>query len=859
MSAFWGLPREGGCPHDKCVQESFRCSATVFGVPRSSRCHVASAFLGRRSCVSGEGGRRRVWLARGAGVLLLLLTASLPAHAQLQLAAIDGLVTGPDGIALAGATVTLLDRVGNPVRMVTTATDGRFRFADVQPGSYAISADAVPFHARMRDVQVGGPLPLTLTLRMSAVVSEQVQVRAAGVRDSGATSTRMTLGGDSVRNAPARVRSRGLQDVLASVPGWGSEDNGLLHVRGVDEGVLYVVDGVPAYERFDSLFGVAPDPMTVESITVSTGYIPPKFGFKSGAVVEVRSVSSVADRWAGSGEGLLASDDAVDGAAVVGGPLTGSSSLALNLGSYRSSRFLDPTHPDNLHNSGGAVTGGGEWGWRMSASSTVRAVAGVSRSRFDVPHGQVQETAGQDQRQRVGGSWQTLSWERAWSPATITTIAGYHRSSGATLDGSADDTPLFVQADRRLRRVGVLVGATHSRGRHVVKIGAEAARLSLREDFLFAVTDPDEDEADFTDAVKDFTIEHPFAFSGTGTPSLVSAYVQDSMRLADRLTIDVGVRADWSRMLALASQVSPRLGVAYRVARTGTLVRASFGRFFQPPQAENLLLASSVEARVLSPFASGSGSGSGGADLVPERQSAVETGVDQTLGPVRLDVAWWRRWVRNAADPNVFLGTTIIFPNAVAHGWASGIDVRLDVAPRRGWSGFVSYSNSRVQQAGPITGGLFLEDEVADLAEGERFTPDHDQRNVAAAGLSFVRDGFSAAANARFESGTPLQLGDEEVDELEDRPGSELVDFERGRVKPRRSLDLTFSQRVRRTAGSELRVRLSLLNVTNARLGLQLRQSVQRHSLRPWSHRSDWGCALVFEPRRTRRRTKKGP
>jgi outer membrane receptor protein involved in Fe transport len=376
-----------------------------------------------------------------------------------------------------------------------------------------------------------------------------------------------------------------------------------------------------------------------------------------------------------------------------------------------------------------------------------------------------------------------------------------------------------VQADRRLRRVGVLASATHSRGRHVLKVGAEAARLSLHEDFLFAVTDPDEDKADFTPVVKGFTIGRPFVFSGTGTPSLVSAYLQDSIRLADRLTVDVGVRADWSRMLALASQVSPRLGVAYRVARTATLVRASFGRFFQPPQAENLLLASSVQARVLSPFASdsGSGSGSGGADLVPERQSAVETGVDQTLGPVRLDVAWWRRWVRNAADPNVFLGTTIIFPNAVARGWASGIDVRLDVAPQHGWSGFVSYSNSRVEQAGPITGGLFLEDDIADLAEGERFTPDHDQRNVAAAGLSFVRDGFSAAANARFESGTPLQLGDEDLDEVKERPGAALVDFERGRVKPRRTLDLTFSQRVHRTAGAELSLRLSLLNVTNAR------------------------------------------
>jgi hypothetical protein len=758
-------------------------------------------------------GALRLRCACVAAAALAVLTVSTPLVAQLQLATIDGVVTGPDGGAVDGATVTLVDRRGNTVRSATSTAGGRFQFAEIQPGSYAIHADAVPFHAQLRDVQVGAALPVTVTLRMSAVAAEQILVRAPGI-DAGATSTRMTLGGDSVHNAPARVRSRGLQDVLATIPGWGSEDNGLLHVRGVDEGVLYVIDGVPVYERFDSLFGVSPDPMTVESITVSTGYIPPEFGFKSGAVVEVRSASSVATRWAGSGEGLVASDDAVDGAAMVSGPLSSAASLAFNVGGHRSSRFLDPTHPDNLHNSGAAVTAGGEWGWRVAPSAMLRAVTGGSRSHFDVPHGERQELAGQDQRQRVAATWQTLSWERAWSSQSLTTVAGYHRTARAALDGTDADTPLFVQADRGLRRVGLLASATLARGRHVVKFGAEAARLTLDENFSFAVTDPDQDDADLSPAVVDFTPERPFAFSERGHGSLVAAYVQDSMRLLDQLTVDVGIRADWSRMLTSASQLSPRIGVAYTVDRTGTAARASFGRFFQPPQAENLLLSSSVDARVLSPFL---WHGSGGAELLPEKQTAVEAGVGQALGPLRLDVAYWRRWVRNAADPNVFLGTTIIFPNSVAQGWASGIDLRLDVAPRNGWSGFLSYGNSRVEQAGPITGGLFLEDEVADLAGGERFTPDHDQRNVAAGGLSFLKDGFSAAAHVRIESGTPLQIDDDDLDDFQERPGADLVDFDRGRVKPRRTLDLGLTQRLRRSAGADLSVRLSLLNVTGSR------------------------------------------
>jgi hypothetical protein len=58
-----------------------------------------------------------------------------------------------------------------------------------------------------------------------------------------------------VRRAPIRISSRGLQDAVATTPGWSTEDNGLMHARGVDDGFLYVVDGVPMYERMDSAHG----------------------------------------------------------------------------------------------------------------------------------------------------------------------------------------------------------------------------------------------------------------------------------------------------------------------------------------------------------------------------------------------------------------------------------------------------------------------------------------------------------------------------------------------------------------------------------------------------------------------------
>jgi outer membrane receptor protein involved in Fe transport len=392
-------------------------------------------------------------------------------------------------------------------------------------------------------------------------------------------------------------------------------------------------------------------------------------------------------------------------------------------------------------------------------------------------------------------------------------VTGYHRTGQMLLDGTTADTPLVVTANRTIRRLGFLASASHHVGRHVLKVGVEAARLHLHEQFAFAVTDAD--AGDFTEEVLEFTPDNPFLFSERATPALVGLYAQDSFRPFDALTIDLGVRMDWSRMLVSSSQVSPRLGVAYHLERTGTTARASFGRFFQPPQSENLMLASSEQAFALSPFTGDEGTG--GAPLLPEEQKAFEAAVDQMLGRfVRLDVAYWRRWVRNVADPNVFLGTTIIFPNTVARGWASGIDVRLDVPRTGGWSAFVSYGNGRVKQQGPITGGLFLEDEVEDIANGERFTPDHDQRNVGSAGVSYVAGGTSVAMNARYESGTPLQVEEDDLDEFEERPGAHLVDFERGRVKPRKTIDVALSQQLRRVGRTDLSLRLAVLNLTGS-------------------------------------------
>src|SRR4029077_2284675 len=221
-----------------------------------------------------------------------------------------------------------------------------------------------------------------------------------------------------------------------------------------------------------------------------------------------------------------------------------------------------------------------------------------------------------------------------------------------------------------------------------------------------------------------FTQSSPFVFVGHSTRGVESAYAQDDFSPLHNLTINAGLRYDHSRLLVSDQRVSPRIGGVYYFGLTKTALRASFNRLFMPPQVENLLLASSAQARSLSPFV-GFADG-GGAAILPEHSSAFEVGISQELPQrLRLNAAYWWRTFRNIDDPNVFFSTTIIFPNSVAKARARGLDVRLDVPERHGWSGYMSYSNSRITEVGPLNGGLFLTDDFIEISPGTEFTPDH--------------------------------------------------------------------------------------------------------------------------------------
>ena len=752
-------------------------------------------------------------------ILIFALAATLfttaPATAQLQLAAIRGVVLDPSDLVIPGATIDLTDPLGSVISSTTSDDRGRFAITSVAPGRYALRASIGGFAPLTHAVQIADALPMEIVLRLALRTATEVLVDEGMLPD--VPSTRTSIAGTTLAHIPVRVMAKGVQEAVATLPGWATEDNGLLHVRGSDDGFLYVIDGVPVYERLDQLSGLAPDLSTVESINVLTGYIPPQFGYKAGGVIELSS-RSPASTWMGALQAQRGSDHDTSGTISIGGPLTQQLTMTLGAAAQRSDRFLDPVHPDNLHNDGDVAGGSAKLTWLRADSDLVSAVAGAGRSGFDVPNTAEQHAAAQDQQQDVSQAHLALSWQRLWSASTVSQLSAYLRESSVRLDGSAHDTPLFAAADRSLSRAGVLAGLSRRIGDHTLKAGFEIQRLSLDEDFLFAVTDRElAEESGFSDEALEFDPAHPFRFSDRANAALWSAYLQNDWTPGNRLTIGGGIRFDESRLLLVRRQWSPRLGVVYRIANQ-TLVRGSVSRFFQPPQPENLLLASSVQARALSPFAEGGEDG--GAAVEPERQWAFEAGVEHRVGrSLRVDAALWHRSIREAGDPNVFAGTTIIFPNAVAEGGARGLDMRVEMQRWRSLSAYVNASIARVRQRGPVTGGLFLEEDVADIISGGEFIPDHDQALVASGGVTWTpaRTGAALSFTLRHETGTPIERDEDQEAELRDRPGAEMVDFDRGRVAARTVASVQAEVPIWRHGRRSALLRAAVLNLFGAR------------------------------------------
>ncbi len=78
-------------------------------------------------------------------------------------------------------------------------------------------------------------------------------------------------------------------NVVNAQPGWLDEANGVLHPRGSEYDVQFVIDGLPMTENRSPGFAPPIETSDVESMRVMTAGFPAEYGRKLGGVVEVTS------------------------------------------------------------------------------------------------------------------------------------------------------------------------------------------------------------------------------------------------------------------------------------------------------------------------------------------------------------------------------------------------------------------------------------------------------------------------------------------------------------------------------------------------------------------------------------------
>src|SRR5690349_13610535 len=762
------------------------------------------------------------------GGMLLLFGPTI--FAQARIGSIQGVVKDPGGALVPNAQITVTQPVTGYHQTTQTDAQGSFKLVNLPFNTYKVRAEATGFQPAEESIDLESTVPLNVELSLSL---EQTTAAVTVTTETGAmlepdrTSSDTDIAQTILERPVGAAPSRAIESIVASTPGFVTDDNGRMHPRGSESQVQYVVDGVPITDNLSAIFSTSLDARTLRTVEVLTGGIPAEFGDKLAGVINVNTRSGLEGPTQGgislSGGSFSTGETAVDFSTH-----TKKLGFLTNLSASTSQRYLDPPTIENFHNFGRTGKGFFRLDYQFDANNRLRGVFNSGGSKFEAPTRLEQEIAGQDPKQRLRDNSQNISFQHIFSPNSVAQFSLFHRQSNAKLFSNTLSTPVVANQDRTLQNYGVIGSLALTRGSHNIKFGGQVTITPVREHFSFYPTQAfpdlvDEEGNVFPNPVNNFNAANPFVFDQSKTGRTLSAYVQDRFTAFKNMTLDLGVRYDNYKLLISEQELSPRLGLAYFIPKTKTTLRASYNRLFQPPPAENLLLASSSAAAALSPIAVLQGITTV-QPILPDKEHAFEAGAQQLLSQhFRLNLTVYQKRIENFSDKDQFFETGVIFPIAISSGRVTGEELRLESTEIHGFHTFVSYANARAFGVTPITGGLFLGEDPQDLfLNGLKFANDHDQRNEAQFQVSYNhrRSGLYTSFSGRYDSGVPVDvepgttLADFVAEGFDPRLYNE-IDFQRGRVKPRTILDFSVGADLMQKERVSMNVQFDVQNLTN--------------------------------------------
>src|SRR5262245_7439129 len=692
----------------------------------------------------------------GIVLLIALLQFAQSSTGELRLT-----VSDPGGLPLQ-SQVALVSEANQVAQALETGADGTLIEKRLPFGRYRLEVTRAGFatFTALLDIESAVPTEYHVTLMLAAVQTQVTVTPDGTLLDVRQTSAVNRIGTDTLQRRITALPGRSLSDIVNTQPGWLLEANGILHPRGSEYQVQYVIDGLPVTDNRSPSFAPELDANDVHAMSIITGGFPAEYGRKLGGVIEVVTAGDLRHGLHGTG------------VASVGSFGTGTGSVAtqygwqqtvvgLLAGVTHTNRYLDPPVEENFTNTGTNANLAAQFEREFSRADRLGVTVRHGRTQFLVPNERVQEEAGQRQERRTQETSAQISYQHLFSANVVGDIRGMTRTLGARLSSNALSTPIVAEQDRGFREGYAKGTVTAHAGAHEWRAGIDVDVSHIREAFNYRISDPSQFDRGTPPVL---------AFSDRQPDREQAVFVQDRIA-AGPWTVNAGLRWDHYRLLVAQRARSRRLGVAWSWPGRDLVVRASYDRAFQTPGTENLLLAGSsalesVNDDVLR------------LPVPPSLGNFFESGLSKRLfSTFRLDVAHFRREMTNFADDDLLLNTGVSFPIAFREADIRGTEVKLELPAGRAVAGSLSYANMVGTGSLPITGGLLLgEDATSALTATDRFPISQDQRHTLRGRLNYQmsRRAWVALAGS-YGSGLPVEfVGD--LDEAVAQYGRRIVD-----------------------------------------------------------------------------------
>jgi len=215
-----------------------------------------------------------------------------------------------------------------------------------------------------------------------------------------------------------------------------------------------------------------------------------------------------------------------------------------------------------------------------------------------------------------------------------------------------------------------------------------------------------------------------YNFFGHTDVKELALYLEDQIKAKNWL-FNLGIRGDLYNGLTVARQAEPRVGIAYNVKRTNTVLRVSYARTLETPFNENLVLSSSgCSNDVLAPLLLCTPGVVG--TLQPGYRNEFHAGFQQAFGKYAVisgEYIW--KYTHNAFDFSVLGNTPITFPIDWHNSKIPGYAIRADIPTYRNFSAYVVMSSVAARFFPPQSAGAGATPPV----QGEYpFRIDHDEK-----------------------------------------------------------------------------------------------------------------------------------